>query len=398
MSETLILKNVRPWGETAIDLTIADGRIADTTSTTSPADVETIDGKGAIVLPGFVEAHTHLDKTLFGMPWNHNNVGSTLIDKITNERNSKARLGLDPARQSARQVALSVAHGTTHIRSHVDIDTEHGLNGVLGVMATREKYADVIDLEIVAFPQSGMLIRQGTKELMDEALSLGAEVVGGLDPCSVDLDPKGHLDVVFALAEKHGKPIDIHLHELGELGAFTMRLIIDRTRAHAMAGKVTVSHAFCLGHNDYLAIGNLLDDLADAGIAIMTTGPAGYPCPPLIRTLDAGITVCSGSDGIRDCWSPYGNADMLERAIFLGMRNDLDRDDEIRRAVEVVTTGGAAVMGRQDYGLAVGDAADLVLIEGETLAEAVVSRRSRPLVMKRGKVVAREGAALFETE
>ncbi|RWC33563.1 MAG: cytosine deaminase [Mesorhizobium sp.] len=398
MTETIIVKNVRPWGGAATDVTIAAGRITKFGSATVWNDAKVIDGAGAILLPGFVEAHTHLDKTLYGMAWNPNNVGSTLVEKITNERDSKSRLGLDPARQSARQVALSVAHGTTHIRSHVDIDTEHGLKGVLGVMETREKYADVIDLEIVAFPQSGMLIRQGTKELMDEALALGAEVVGGLDPCSMDLDPKGHLDVVFGLAEKHGKPIDIHLHELGELGAFSMRLIIDRTRAHAMSGKVTVSHAFCLGHNDYLAVGRLLEQLAEAGVAIMTTGPAGYPCPPLIRTLDAGITVCSGSDGIRDCWSPYGNADMLERAIFLGMRNDLDRDADLRRAVEVVTMGGATVMGIEGYGLGIGDVADLVLIEGETLAEAVVSRRTRPLVMKRGKVVARNGAALFATE
>jgi len=398
MSETIILKNVRPWGEAATDVTVAGGRISSVRAVTDVNGAKIIDGNGAILLPGFVEAHTHLDKTLYGMPWNPNAVGSTLVEKITNERNSKSRLGLDPARQSARQVALSVAHGSTHIRSHVDIDTEHGLKGVEGVMATREKYADVIDLEIVAFPQSGMLIRQGTRELMDEALSLGAEVVGGLDPCSMDLDPKGHLDVVFGLAEKHGKPIDIHLHELGELGAFSMRLIIDRTRAHAMAGKVTVSHAFCLGHNDYLAIGRLLDDLAEAGIHIMTTGPAGYPCPPLIRALDAGITVCSGSDGIRDCWSPYGNADMLERAVFLGMRNDLDRDGDIRRAVEVVTVGGAKVMDVEGYGLAVGDTADLVLIDGETLAEAVVSRRPRPLTMKRGKVVARNGAALFAVD
>src|SRR4029079_15274515 len=107
------------------------------------------------------------------------------------EPKSKRNVGPDPRRQSARQVAISVARGTTHIRSHVDIDTVHGLKGVEGVMATREKYKDFIDIEVVAFPQSGMMIRPGTVELMDEALAMGAEVVGGLDPSSMDKDPKG---------------------------------------------------------------------------------------------------------------------------------------------------------------------------------------------------------------
>jgi cytosine/creatinine deaminase len=390
-----ILKNVRPWGEAATDVTIADDRIAAIGAAVPQAGTDVIDGKGAILLPGLVEAHTHLDKTLYGMKWNVNDVGYTLVDKITNEREMKTKLGLDPQRQSARQVALSVARGTTHIRSHVDIDTVHGLKGVEGVMATREKYKDFIDIEIVAFPQSGMMIRPGTVELMDEALSMGAEVVGGLDPSSMDKDPKGHLDTIFGLAEKHGKPIDIHLHEPGELGLFTMGMIVDRTRAHGLAGKVTVSHAFCLGHGDYLVVGRMLEDLANSAIAVMTTGPSGWPCPPLIRTLDAGITVCSGSDGIRDCWHPWGSGDMLERVMYLGERNYLSRDRDIRRIIDVVTWGGAKVMNIADYGLDAGHAADLTLVDGEALAEAVASCRPRRLVMKRGRVVARDGVAPF---
>ena len=396
MTNKTILKNVRPWGEAATDIAISGDRIVSIGTVGAPAGVEVIDGAGAILLPGLVEAHTHLDKTLFGMTWNVNDVGYTLLDKITNEREMKSKLGIDPARQSARQVALSVARGTTHIRSHVDVDTVHGLKGVEGVISTREKYADFIDIEIAVFPQSGMMIRPGTAELMDEALKMGAEVVGGIDPSSMDKDPKGQLDTIFRLAEKHGKPIDIHLHEPGELGLFTMGMIVERTRAQGLAGKVTVSHAFCLGHNDYLVVGRMLEDLADSGIAVMTTGPSGWPCPPLVRTLDAGIDVCSGSDGIRDCWHPWGTGDMLERVMYLGQRNYLSRDRDIRRIVDVVTFGGAKVMNIEDYGLAAGNIADLVLVDGETLAEAVASCRPRRLVMKRGRVVARHGAAPFE--
>lgn len=396
VTKTTIIKNVRPWAEAATDITIKGDRIAAIGTAAAAAGAEVIDGAGAILLPGLIEAHTHLDKTLFGMKWNVNDVGYTLIDKITNEREMKTKLGLDPARQSARQVAISVARGTTHIRSHVDIDTVHGLKGVEGVMATREKYKDFIDIEIVAFPQSGLMNRPGTVELMDEALSMGAEVVGGLDPSSMDKDPKGQLDTIFGLAEKHGKPLDIHLHEPGELGLFTMGMIVERTKAQGLKGKVTISHAFCLGHNDYLVVGRMLEDLAKNDIMVMTTGPSGWACPPLIRTLDAGITVCSGSDGIRDCWHPWGTGDMLERVMYLGERNYLSRDRDIRRIFDVVTHGGAKVMNIADYGLKAGNIADLMLVDGEALAEAVASCRPRRLVMKRGRVVSKDGAAPFE--
>jgi cytosine deaminase len=392
----LVIRNVRPLGKAATDIAIAEGRIA-AIGPNLPADGAAVeDGGGALLLPGLIEAHTHLDKTLLGMDWVENRVASSIRSKIDNEREMKGVLGLDPALQSARQVVMSIARGTTAIRSHVDIDTTYGLAGFEGVATTRARYADVMDLQIVAFPQSGMMTRKGTIELMDEALRQGADVVGGLDPCAIDFDPKGHLDALFDLAVKHGKPIDIHLHEPGELGVFTFGMILERTRAHGLAGKVTVSHAFALGMNDYLRIGQLLDDIAAAGVMLMSTGPAGVPVPPLIRGLDAGIVFCSGTDGMRDLWNPYGNADMLQRAQILADRNNLSRDIEIERALDVCTFGGAKVMDLPDYGLEIGNFADLVLVEGRTLTEAVVTLPERKLVVKRGRIVARDGEALVE--
>ncbi len=152
------------------------------------------DGGGAIAVPGLVEAHTHLDKSLIGLPWYRNEVGPRLIDKIDNERLNKRRLNMDPYVQSFRQTVQSSGYGTTHIRTHIDVDTDHGLWGIEGVMKMREECRDIMDVEIVAFPQSGLLRRPGTLELMDSAMKAGAEVVGGLDPCAIDRDPKGHLD------------------------------------------------------------------------------------------------------------------------------------------------------------------------------------------------------------
>jgi len=388
----LLLTNLRLAQAGATRVLIRDGKIA--CFFEAAPGTETIDCGNALMLPGLVEAHTHLDKTLLGMPWYRNDVGPRLIDKIDNERVQRRKLGIEPARQSGRQVVQSVAKGSTHIRSHVDVDTEIGLAGIEGVLATRERYRDICDLQIVAFPQSGLLVRSGTMELMEEALRLGADVVGGLDPCSIDRDPRAHVDAVFALAQKTGKPVDIHLHEPGELGGFSMELIIERTRALGMAGKVVISHAFCLGMQDSAYVAQLVAKLHDSGVAIMTHGAPYRPVPSVRQLYEAGVTVCCGSDGIRDTWGPYGNADMLERAMIVGLRNNLRRDDEVELAVDIITSGGAKAMELRGYGLKPGDWADLVLVDAETPTDAVVTRPPRKLVLKRGRIVARDGRAL----
>ncbi|HTI79184.1 MAG TPA: cytosine deaminase, partial [Acetobacteraceae bacterium] len=210
MAADILIHNVRPLGADPVDILILAGRIS---RSPTPTGVPVLDGGGRIALPGLVEAHTHLDKSLLGLPWYRNEVGPRLIDRIENERSARKTLPIDPRQQSERQALLSVTHGSTFIRSHVDVDTECGVAGIEGVMGTREALADVVDIDLVAFPQSGLLVRPGTVELLEQALRLGAETVGGLDPCAIDRDPKGHLDTVFGLADKFGRGVDIHLHE-----------------------------------------------------------------------------------------------------------------------------------------------------------------------------------------
>jgi cytosine/adenosine deaminase-related metal-dependent hydrolase len=396
MTQDLLIRNIRPWGARAIDMLIRRGRIERLGQNLTAEGAPVEDGGGAIALPGLVEAHTHLDKSLWGMGWRPHQAGPRLIDKIETERRLKREWNIDPARQSARQAVVSVSHGSTAIRSHVDIDTEIGLWGFEGVAETRDTYRDAVDIEIVAFPQSGLMCRPGTLELMETALAAGADVVGGLDPCAIDRDPKGQLDAVFALAEKHGKPIDIHLHEPDELGAFSMEMILDRSRAHGMQGKVTISHAFCLGMADRARAHGLVERLAEERIAIATVATPSRPVPAGAELREAGVTLCAGSDGIRDTWGPYGNADMLERAMLLGLRNNFRTDPDVEHALWCCSYGGAKVMGLPDYGLEEGCAADLVLVEAEAVAHAVAARPPRKLVLKRGRIVARDGRALVE--
>ena len=397
MTRNLLIRNVRPWGAPTADLLIRDGHIARIAPDLPAEGMPVEDGRGCIALPGLVEAHAHLDKSLWGMGWRPHQSGPRLIDKIETERRLKREWNIDPKRQSARLAVLSISHGSTAIRSHVDIDTEVGLRGLEGVTATREGYRDAVDIEIVAFPQSGLMCRPGMLELMDAALANGADVVGGLDPCGIDRDPKGQLDAVFALAEKHGKPIDIHLHEPDELGAFSIEMVLDRTLAHGMQGKVTISHAFCLGMADRARVRELVERLAEARVAIATVATASRPVPSAAELREAGVTLCAGSDGIRDTWGPYGNADMLERAMLLGLRNNFRTDPDVEYALWCCTHGGAQVMRLPDYGLAEGCVADLALVEAEAVAHAVAARPPRKLVVKRGRVVVRDGCPLIES-
>ena len=396
MKPTVLITNVRPFGAAPADVRIVDGTIAAIGAhrhASAPGPGETlIDGEGALLLPGFVEGHTHLDKTTWSMPWYRNEVGARLVDRIENERRWRAASGHDAARASRALALAFLRAGTTRLRTHVDIDTDAGLRHLEGVMATRDALSDVLDMQIVAFPQSGVLGRAGTRALLDAALALGADVLGALDPAAIDGDPAASLDLTFALATKHQKPIDIHLHEPGALGAFTLGLLLDRVEAEGLAGRVVVSHAFCLGALPERERDALLERIARAGVALLTTAPASTPVPPFHAARAAGITLFSGNDGVRDAWTPFGSPDMLERAMLIAMRYDLRRDDDLAAAFACVSTEAARGCGFAGYGLVPGARADLVLVDAETVAHAVASRPPRRLVMANGTIIAADFA------
>lgn len=392
----LLIRNLRPMGAPATDLLIRGGRIAEIASGITAPGIATEDAGGAIATPGLVEAHTHLDKTVMGMGWYENAVGTDLRSMINNERRARRELGLDPARQSMRHALALVGNGTTHIRSHVDVDTDNGLSVLEGVLNTRDTLRGVVEIEIVAFPQSGLMIRPGTLELLDEAMAMGADLVGGLDPCGIDRDPKGHLDAIFALADKHGRGIDIHLHEPGDMGAFSLELILERTAALGMKGKVAVSHAFCLGMPDWNRVEVLLVELAEQDVAILTTGAPSREVPNLKRVRGAGLRMGAGCDGVLDTWNPWNRPDMLDRARIVAQKNNLRADADLALALDLVTTGGAAVMGVMDHRLAVGNPADLALLPGRTLAEAVAMGGPVQLTVKGGRVTGRGGKPVME--
>lgn len=393
MTRSLYLSNIRLADDQTVSVSVVDGRIeALGANVAAPPGAHVEDGGGALLLPGFVEGHTHIDKSNWGRPWYRNEVGPLLTDRINNEREWRKTSGHDAAAQSLALSRAFVQAGTTRLRTHVDIDTDARLRYLEGVLATRQTMRDTLEMQIVAFPQSGMLIRPGTVELLGSALAEGADVLGALDPALIDGDPVASLDATFALAERHGKPIDIHLHEPGEVGAFTLKLLLDRVETMGMQGRVVVSHGFCLGALPERERDALLDRIARLRVALLTSAPPSRTVPPLKLCREKGITMFGGNDGIRDTWSPYGVPDMLERAMLIGMRYDLRRDDDLMIAFDCVSEAAARGCGFTDYGLHAGARADLVLVDAQTVAHAVASRPVRKLVVASGRIVARDGA------
>jgi len=373
------------------DIEVEGGRIA-ALLPASPATPDAVDLAGTLVLPPLVDGHIHLDKTLLGLPWVPNqSAGNRVSDRIEAERRVRAARTVPEFETGSNLVRQVVASGTLHMRTHVDIDNQLGLRNLHEVLKIREQFRDLVTIEIVAFPQSGILRSPGTADLLDEAIAEGADLVGGLDPVGIDGDLDAHLDAIFAIAGRRSVGVDIHLHDGGEPGLAQILAIAQRTEAAGLQGKVAVSHAFALGSVSTDSVTRAADTLARAGVAIMSHGPGGATIPPLKLLREQGVEVFGGSDNIRDAWSPFGNGDMLERAMLIGYRANFRHDEELALAFDMVTAAGARVLGLTDYGIRVGGPADFVTVEASTLAEAVASRKRRSLVVKGGRIVARDG-------
>lgn len=375
-------------------IAVENGRIAAMMPAGEPASgAERIDLGNALVVPGFVEGHIHLDTSFYGDAWRPHKPctdGFDVHERVAFQAQNMAVSAPMDVR-ARNQLDLCIGHGSTQMRSHVMVDGSVGLKSLETILRVREEYRGLIDIQIVAFPQSGILASPGTPQLLDEAIGLGANLVGGLDPASFDRDVEKHLDVVFGVATKHGVDVDIHLHDMGTLGAFEIEQIAARTRALGMEGHVAISHAYGLGDISADQLKTVADTLARSGVAIMTNAPGARPFPPILALRNAGVTVFSGNDNIRDSWWPYGDGDMLRRATMLGYRSGFNADEELRVAFDVVTEAGAKALRLEGYGLRVGGKADFVTLTAAHVPEAVVAAPQGRSVYKEGKLVAVNG-------
>ncbi|WP_067168782.1 amidohydrolase [Microtetraspora niveoalba] len=392
-----VFRDVRPFGGPVVDLVAVDGVLVDTIP--AGASVEYVEGEGRLALPTLVDAHIHPDKTAWGEPWHSRRPAHGIRGYVAGDVELHRALPTPLAERALRLMAHAAAQGTRAMRAHADVAPAYGLEGVEGVAAAREKLRGVLDVQLVAFPQHGVVRTPGTAELLEEAAAGGlVDAVGGIDPAGFDRlrgdgDSAGkrQLDVVFGIAERHGLALDIHLHDVGERGLGPLREIAARTEALGLRGKVTVSHAFAVAALSGPELDATADLLASADIALTTVALSASTVLPFRRLAERGVRVGLGSDGVRDNWSPYGDADMLHRAWLLGWALDLRLDEELEAAFRLAADGGAELLGLPKADLRPGSPADFMLVEGECLPQIVIDLPRRDVVVRAGRVVARDG-------
>jgi cytosine deaminase len=345
---------------------------------------EVVDLEGHLVLPGFVDGHIHLDKSIVGDRWRPHRHAASLRERLAIEKQAlaSARPIVERADALVRQAA---SFGTVAMRSHVDVDATTGLTHLHAVMEAREKWRGIVDIELVAFPQAGVVSCPGTAEILDEAAREGAQVVGGIDPTTLDGDADGQLDIVFGIAGKRGVKIDIHLHEPGQQGIDQLHRIAGRTKALGMHGRVSVSHAYGLGDVPPEVVDRVAAALAQAGVSIMTNAPGDRAFPPILQLRAAGVRVFTGNDNIQDAWWPYGNGDMLQRAMLVGYRSGFYTDDELHVALHMATEAGAAVLDKSGYGLKVGNEASFIVVRAPNAAAAVAAAPAERAIVHDGQ-------------
>ena len=388
-----LLADVRLADDRNADIRMAKGVIDAIGPSLDAGGAEVIDGGGLLALPGMIDGHVHLDKTLTGLPWMPYPAGPSRASRIATERGLRAQLP-PPAERASNLVRQAVAAGTTAFRSHADIGPDIGLRHVEALLEVKAAFAHAADFQIVAFPQYGVLAAPGTFELMDEALAMGADVVGGIDPITQDGDLDGQLDLLFKLAEKHGACLDPHIHDPGEPGVLEIAALAERARAAGLEGRVTVSHGFCLGACPDDVFERLAGAMAEAGMSLVTHGGGASPLPPVKKLRERGIEVFIGNDDVRDTWAPYGNGDLLIRAMLLSWRSGFRADGDLAIAFDCASAAARRVFGHDDRGIALGAPADLFTVRAETLGEAVAQHPPRGLVLKGGRLVALDGTYL----
>jgi cytosine/creatinine deaminase len=403
--DSLILRNARLAGQDELtDISIEGGVITAIGPPLDPAQpvAEVIDLRGRLVTAPLVEPHIHLDAVLtVGQP--RPNLSGSLFEGIAVWADRVATLSYDDVQSRVRQILRwQLACGVQHVRSHVDV-CDPQLTALRALVDLREEVRGLIDLQLVAFPQQGILAFDGGTDLMRKAVELGADVVGGIP--HYELTREDGVDSVrfaMALADEFDLMVDIHCDETDDDHSRFVEVMAAETIKRGMSGRVTASHTTAMHSYNSAYAYRLISNIARAGLHMVTnpldnavlqgrfdTGPVRRGHTRVKQLLAAGVNVCIGHDSVMDPWYPLGYGDPLQAAFVLVHLGQMSGDAELRQLVEMITTRPAAALGLPDYGLRAGGPADLVVFDAPSQADALRLIAPRTLVLRAGKMVAR---------
>ncbi len=299
-------------------------------------------------------------------------------------------------REAARRC---VANGVLHVRSHTYVDGAVGASVVEAVDRVRGELADLIDVQLVSFPQRGIRVDDGSLDALRAGIEAGADLVGGLDPHTRNGDREGVIEDWFDLAEAHDVGVDVHLHERGDAGRESLRQLAAAARQRGLEGRVAASHAFALADAGGAELDSLLETIGSAGLGIVTCYQSTPPSMPIARFEQAGQGMAHGTDQVQTLWSPHGNADALQAMLVESLRLDgRATNDRLARLWRLITDNGANVMGLEGYGLEPGTPADLVVHDAPSSQWAITRAPTPAYVVKGGRVVAEGGALTDEIQ
>jgi cytosine deaminase len=355
-----------------------------------------VDCAGRAVTPGLVEAHIHLDKAL--LSGRAPSVEGNLAEAIRVTGLAKRAFTVEDIRARARAVLeMALGHGTTAMRSHVEVDPIVELRGLEALLPLRDEYRPALDLQLCAFAQEGILQAPGTEGLLAEALRRGADLVGGC-PYN-DTDARAHVDIVFRLAREFDVDADFHVDFADEPEHLHVRYIAEQAVRHGWQGRVAVGHLTELAALAPSEQDPIIAALREAGIGVimlpatdlylMGRRDARSPrrgLTPAGRLLAAGVPVAAASNNVRNAFTPVGSADLTLMGFLAVVGCHMGTRQGILDALAMLTEHPARILGLRDYGLAVGRRADLVVWDAERAEDVIAALAPCRLVIKGGQV------------
>lgn len=353
-------------------IAIQDGKI-ERIFENSPNDANAIDMEGLLMLPSFKDMHIHLDKTYFGGPWQAKNATKKGVKGMIDfEKKLLPEISSETSYRASKIIDLLQQNGTTFTRSHINVEPTSKLNGIKTIQKLLEERKHNFEAELVAFPQHGIYYTDSAA-YMKEAAQLDIDFIGGLDPYSIDGAIEKTVDFTIQLALDHNKGIDMHLHETDENGLKTVEYLIKKVQENPqLKNKTFLSHCFILAVIGKSKQEAIAEQLADAGIGVISTIPFGGITMPIPTLYKHNVTVYTGNDSIVDHWDSFGTGSVLQKANLMAQLYGYNSEFKLSRSLRLATANILPLSdnGEQQWPKKADDA-NLVFVKASCSAEAV---------------------------